>query len=272
MIEEELRKVQLLQLQMAREVKRICNKHQIQYFLDAGTMLGAVRHKGFIPWDDDLDIGFLRDQYDRFLQVAPGELSKKYYLQNCDSDDAYGLTFSKIRLKGTKFVESISQQNAAAKEIYIDLFPYDNRSNDEKKANKEAGKFRILSHLLMIKCHIYVWKGQGLKKWLKFFPFCVLSLFYTKQGLRNRIEELTGMHRKENCREVYIHDGTSAYYWHFPKKMLEELVLAEFEGEDFPIPRDFDRFLKTAYGDYEKLPPEGERKTHNIIELDFGVY
>ena len=116
---EELKKVQTLQLEMAKEVKRICEKHGIQYFLDAGTMLGAVRHKGFIPWDDDLDIGFLREEYDKFLQVAPQELSERYYLQNSMSDDDYGMVFSKIRLKGTKFVETISQENSADRKSVV---------------------------------------------------------------------------------------------------------------------------------------------------------
>lgn len=268
----ELRKVQLLQLQMAKEVKRICEKHQIKYFLDAGSMLGAVRHHGFIPWDDDLDIGFLRDEYDKFLEVAPKELGSQYYIQNSSMDDNYGLAFSKIRLKGTKFVENMSQQNAAAKEIYIDLFPYDNRNNDEKSAQREAFQFRILTHLFMIKCRMYVWKGQGFKKWLKFLPFQFLALFYSKTSLRSKIEEIVSLHKDETCERVFERDGTVAYFWHMPKQILEKQIMMKFEDEEFPVPEDYDSFLSRAYGDYMTLPPEEKRKTHNIIELDFGVY
>lgn len=266
----ELRKVQLLQLEMAKEVKRICEKYRINYFLDAGSMLGAVRHGGFIPWDDDLDIGFLREEYERFICLAPQELSEKYYIQNSTLDDNYGLVFSKIRLKGTKFVENISQKNNASKEIYIDLFPYDNRSGDEVLAKKEAGQFRILTHLLLIKCNVYVWKGQGIKKWVKFLPLYIFALFCSKKWLRMRIEQLTGRHRNEKCEKVFVHDGTAAHYWYFSKKLLEELMDIEFEGEKFKIPQNYDEFLTTAYGNYMKLPPKEKRKTHNIIELDFG--
>ncbi len=272
MNEKELRKVQVLQLEMAKEVKRICEKYGIAYFLDAGSMLGAVRHKGFIPWDDDLDIGFLKEDYDKFVNVAKSELNEKYYLHDSSTDDGYGLVFGKIRLKGTRFVENMSEKSSSAKEIYIDLFPYDNRAENERDATKEAAQFRLLTHLLMIKCKMYVWRGQGVKKWVKFLPFRILAMFYTKQGLRKKIDSLTTKHALEHTTEVYIHDGTAAYYWHFPRYLLEQLTDMEFEGELFPIPQDYDRFLTIAYGDYMELPPESKRKTHNIIELDFGKW
>lgn len=96
---EILRKVQLAQLDMAKEVKRICNKYNINYFMDSGTLLGAVRHKGFIPWDDDLDFGMLREDYEKFLKVAPTELNSKYFLQTWKNDDGFPYGFSKIRKK-----------------------------------------------------------------------------------------------------------------------------------------------------------------------------
>ena len=83
---------------------------------------------------------------------------------------------------------------------------------------------------------------------------------------------LTRRHEKEECRQVYIHDGTAAYYWYFPKKILQKTVMVEFEKELFPIPQRFEEFLSTAYGNYMELPPKEKRKTHNIIELDFGEY
>ena len=97
-------------------------------------------------------------------------------------------------------------------------------------------------------------------------------MFYAKQGLRKEIDSLTTKHALEHTTEVYIHDGTAAYYWHFPRYLLEQLTDMEFEGELFPIPQDYDRFLTIAYGDYMELPPESKRKTHNIIELDFGKW
>lgn len=101
-----LRKVQLTQLEILKEVDRICTKHGIKYWLSGGTQLGAVRHNGFIPWDDDLDIDMMREDFNRFLKIARTELQESYYLQDWFTEKAYGLPFAKIRKNNTLFVEA----------------------------------------------------------------------------------------------------------------------------------------------------------------------
>ena len=101
-----LRKLQLTQVEMLKEIRRVCEKLNIQYFLIDGTLLGAVRHKGFIPWDDDLDIAMTRPEYDKFVKFAPNELSTEYFLQNWHSDPAYALPYSKLLMNGTKLIET----------------------------------------------------------------------------------------------------------------------------------------------------------------------
>ena len=99
----------MIQLEMLKEVKRICEEHDIKYFLDSGTLLGAIRHKGFIPWDDDLDVAFIREEYNKFLNVASKELDNRFFLQTWNNDNEYALPFSKIRMNNTKFVENNSK-------------------------------------------------------------------------------------------------------------------------------------------------------------------
>ena len=125
MDKETLRKVQLAQLEIAKEFKRICDENQLQYFMDSGTLLGAVRHKGFIPWDDDMDFGMMRDQYEKFLSVAPDILGEKFFIQTWSSDENYPYAFCKIGKKDTVYRESVSQKSKMHHELYIDIFPYD---------------------------------------------------------------------------------------------------------------------------------------------------
>ena len=99
-----LRNVQLVQLEIAKEVKRICEQNNISYFMDGGTLLGAVRHKGFIPWDDDLDFGFTRDNYEKFIATAKKNLSSEFFLQTWDSDREYGYAFAKIPIPTTLMI------------------------------------------------------------------------------------------------------------------------------------------------------------------------
>lgn len=127
-----LRKVQLEQLCIAKEIKRVCDENGIQYFLDAGTLLGAVRHHGFIPWDDDLDIGMKRDEYERFCKIAPKALHKEFYWQEWRNDKEYALPFGKVRKRNTIYIEERSHiltENG----FYVDVFPYDYAPTDENK-------------------------------------------------------------------------------------------------------------------------------------------
>jgi len=125
-MDEMMEEIHKIQFEMALEVKRICQNHNIEYFLIAGTLLGAVRHKGFIPWDDDLDIGMLRIDYNKFISLAPIEMDKKYVLQTWDTDPGFALPSAKLRKSGTKYIERNSQKANIHNGIFIDIFPFDN--------------------------------------------------------------------------------------------------------------------------------------------------
>lgn len=181
---EILRKVQLAQLDMAKEVKRICNKYNINYFMDSGTLLGAVRHKGFIPWDDDLDFGMLREDYEKFLKVAPTELNSKYFLQTWKNDDGFPYGFSKIRKKNTIYIEAIDQKTSGHKELWIDIFPYDVYPDDVDCRKEQGKKLMKYRYTLMMKVGMTPWARHSgiIEKILvfcKYIPYILLSKMKT---------------------------------------------------------------------------------------------
>lgn len=266
---KELRDVQLSELYILKEIKRICDKHDIKYFLTGGTMLGAIRHKGFIPWDDDIDIAMVKEEYDNFLEVAPNELGQEFFLDNENTDADYGLVFSKVRLLGTKFVELKGNWNATHNEIFVDVFPYYYVSEDTEERRKIGRKLTFLTQLLLVKSGYRVWIGESMVKKMKFFPIRIISHLYSKTGLRTKINGLTNIY---SSRTSYTcpHNGSKLgyLYWIIPRHIFDEYITVQFEDEQFSIPKDYATCLKTFYGEnYMSLPPEDKRITHRPVEL-----
>lgn len=275
-----LRKVQLLQLEMAKEVKRICKVLGINYFLDSGTLLGAVRHKGFIPWDDDLDIGMLRSDYDRFVKEAPALLDKKYFLQTWHSDSNFALPFAKVRLNGTAYIEEAAQFSLAHNGIYVDVFPYDVYPQYTQKSLK----FRTdrLVHVAYKTCLLKKsgykilsrQEGNIYKRTLRLMKYClvkVVSSIVKREMLIKAYEKLCISHNQEETDYYYEQAGASAYGdWLIPKKCFDSYVMLPFEDDAFQCPKSYDLYLKSVYGNYMELPPEDKRANrHGIIRVTF---
>ena len=177
------KQLQLAQLKIAKEIKRICEKNNINYFLDAGSMLGAVRHEGFIPWDDDMDIGMLDEDYKKFLKIASKEIGEEFFLDNYELDKEYGLVFSKVRLKDTLYRERLGSTTAKHQEIFVDVFPYFYRPENEKERKVQSNKLRILAQIFMAQSGFKVWKGnKGISK-VKFLPIIILSKICKKDDI-----------------------------------------------------------------------------------------
>lgn len=272
---EDLRHLQMLQLKLACEVRRICEKNNIQYFLEAGSCLGAVRHNGFIPWDDDLDMGMVRAEYDRFVEACKTDLSEEYFLQTNDTDKHFGYVFAKLRLKDTHFTEKIAGESGSIDGIYIDIFPYDKVPDDEKLRQRLGYKVRYYSLLLRIRCKYKPWIYHGgAREWLKYAPFRFLAVFYSREKLVARINAIMTKYNGTDAKRMTLCDNLSYNKTVYDADNILNLEKHMFEGEEFYIPADYKRYLTATYGpDYMTPPPVDKRNsTHKIMTVDFGKY
>ena len=269
-----LRDVQIEMLKIAKEVKRVCDENGIQYFLDSGTLLGAVRHKGFIPWDDDLDIGMMREEYDRFMEVAPSCLSSNYYLQTWDTDSGYPMPFAKVRKKGTVYLEAVAQYSRAGYELYVDIFPYDVYPSEKTQRIAQGMKLEFYKNILLMQCHYAPWNGKRsllarIKSRMLYLPFMILSALFKRETIKRKYNDTMRLYNRHPTKYVYENGGASRYgKWVMPMECFESFIPLPFEDSSFSAPVGWDMYLKSAYGDYMTPPPEGKRENrHNILDV-----
>ncbi|MDN7013851.1 LicD family protein [Methanoculleus sp. FWC-SCC3] len=262
-----LHTLQLLELKVLLELKRICDKHQIKYFLAWGTLLGAVRHRGFIPWDDDIDVGMLRSEYAKFLTVCNDELSQEYYLQTFESDSGYANSHAKIRLNGTEYLEPANKDILEHKGIFIDIFPLDHIPNNYLSQKIHRFKLMALSEACLIKygyrTEILTLKGKAFHLGLQY-----LAKIFSKDQVIKMREEMLQKYNGERT-DFYAFGASRCY---FPAEIFENFSELEFEGFKFRVPEGYTTYLECTYGDYMTLPPEDKRIRHTSYSPDFGRY
>ncbi len=270
MTNEVLRKVQLVELDIAKEVKRVCEENGIRYFLYRGTFLGAVRHQGFIPWDDDMDFGMLREDYEKFRKLAPEKLGKDYCFQDWHTDENYALPFGKVRKRGTVFVEAKCAR-LPENGIYIDIYPLDFAPQGEDNKKALATKLLHLFRLKLMKSRYTPWMEEDKIIWKKrigYLAYQTAALFTSHQSLIRKYETL--VNQVPGGDTLYEQSALPIAYY-FDKEWLSKTREYPFEDTTFAGPEDCDAFLSSLYGNYMELPPVGKRENrHQIQELDFG--
>ncbi len=273
-VKEQMQRLHSCHLILAGEIKRICEKHGIRYFIVAGTLLGAIRHGGFIPWDDDMDIAMLRSDYERFIEVAKTELSDKFFLQSFETDESFGLPFAKLMLEGTIFTERSTSKNTAHKGIYVDIFPFDNVPDDPKKQSKQNKKLYFLKRLLLAKQnYLIAEKGQFIKA-LVYFSLKALGIFTSKKGLQNALLKEMKRYNGESTKRICLFGGAYGYFKEsVEREWFTDVTELSFEDTSFSAPKKYIKYLEYFYGDYMALPPEDKRyNRHNVLKLEFGPY
>lgn len=258
--------LQKKELDMVREFLKICEKHNLKYFMAGGTFLGAVRHKGFIPWDDDIDIGMYRQDYDKFLEIAEQELSYPYKIQtykNCKSHHYYFSHIVDTRYK----VRRMGSLDKREEYVWIDIFPYDGLPKGKFKSSIIYLRllfYRFCYHMAYFEKINIARKDRAMwqKVMLRILEVIYKVCKFDKDKWRNKIDVLLKKQNIEACDKIMSFMGVKLQKEIFPKRIYDELKDYQFEDIHMKGPVDYDRVLGQMYGEYMSLPPVDKRVSH----------
>ena len=250
----DIRDVQKAEMEILLEFDRVCKLHSIPYILFTGTMLGAVRHNGFIPWDDDIDVAMAREDYRRFVTACHQDLGDGYFLQDHESDPYYRENIAKVRKDGTVFQEARYEGLPMHQGVFIDIFPLDSLHGNRLVDTLHSQSVFLIS-LIRASINAVKMLDRGRRGRIR--------------GLLNRVEKsvqraqvrymgIFNGHRTEHL----VPFGLCRHQWRryrIRRDDLVDTVTLDFEGHGFPVPRGYDRVLRDAYGDYMELPAPEER-------------
>ncbi len=253
---DELRQLQIIELEMLAEVDRICRKHKINYSVDAGTLLGAVRHKGFIPWDDDLDVMFLHDDYEKFFEACKTDLdTTRFFFQDHRTDPGYRWGYGKIRRLGTEYIKAGQEKLKQKTGICIDVFDLENVPDGGKQRKKFNRQMFCIRKLL------YAALGRTNEKNL-FMRIWYSLLYLIPSKLTHKIKD-----KKTAKYNSVITQNVNCHMWPikkceygFPRELFSGFTDMEFEGLKIMAIKGYDEYLRMRYGNYMELPPMEQRK------------
>lgn len=270
---EQIQKIQELEVKNLRVLQSVCQQLNIEFVLCDGSLIGTVKYKGFVPWDDDLDVAMLREDYMRFVQEAPALLPEDYHLQTPYSDKKTPHPFSKLRLKGTKCVEFVNHRIKMEHGIYVDIYPIDRMPDDDEALLKSFKKYQWLTYFYVIRQSPYPPVAGGgfkrkVKNVVKHLVSAALHLIPQRCFIKRIDSVMTRYNHLETKRwgNLCFPEPKNLYYDMFP---FEDGVFEEIRVK---IPKNWDQHLALKYGNYMELPPEEERLGHKPYILDFGKY
>ncbi len=261
----DIKYVQEMELSILHKIDELCKKHNIQYFLTGGTLIGAVRHKGFIPWDDDLDIAMFRNDYERFVKTAEKEFSNPYLLKDFREDENYARIFAKVFRTDTDYCSEYYQNRLDETGIWIDVFPIDFiRAKNIDEARQKAEKRLALSWPFAVIDEDRRQKNNELSAKMKILSRVLKILPVV--ALRKMMVKIYTVDNKRKCDFITnygrgVKSQTMPIDYYLPGKLLK------FEDQDCLVPQKYHEILTSAYGDYMKLPDvEKQKPKHDLVK------
>lgn len=259
------RKLQLKILDIVKVIDKLCRDNDIEYYILYGSALGAIRHKGFIPWDDDFDIGMTYDNYIRFLEICEKKLDKdKYYVQTPTKEKNYYLSFSKIRDITTTLIEEENKDIDIVRSVYVDVFPLVGVPNNKFKEN-----ILKINRAFMLSANKNIINNKILSKIFN----GILKIFGRKRILKYSSKRCFKYNTKDCNYWCSIADGDGFEQNKLKKNIYGKPKYIDFEDIKLPVPEKTDAYLKNIYGDYMKIPSKEQIKAreHTPYYLDLNM-
>lgn len=248
-------------LEILKVFDAFCRKHNLKYSISGGTLLGAVRHGGFIPWDDDIDVMMIRSEYDKFIELSQKEMDNGYEVMSLHTHPGYCLRFAKLIDKNTTLIEF--EKNPYLLGAYVDIFPMDGIPNDEKVYRNQAKRFNRYWKA------VYHWYTSRGNKGLRFIAKKAVARFWSTSEYDAvlKADKIALEHTFEDTRDVTYWGG---YYGHrdvYERSIYERYKTIEFEGMNVMCVEKVEYYLTRLFGDYMKLPPKEKQVTHHYCHF-----
>ena len=254
-----LNDLQKCQIKILEEIDRVCQLNEIDYFLAYGTCLGAIRHEGFIPWDDDIDICMTIDNLEKFKNCS-NDFADNYFIQTADSDNEYGLMIARVRDCNTTLIERSEADRDINHGVFVDVYPLFDCPNNRLKHGI------LLLHALVYRLFLYNAPPQNKGKLVTLGAKVLLRL--VPDLLRKKLITYSFNHMRKYRDEEYV---TSLYagdgHIRYKKNWFQTVRLISFEYLMMPVPYDAEAYLSAIYGDYMKLPPKEKQCIHHDYEF-----
>lgn len=265
-----IKETQEISLEILHTIASICETQNLRYALIYGTLIGAIRHKGYIPWDDDVDIMMPRPDYNKLLDYLKHHLREYPYLKVFNREECKEYPYMITRISDDRYEIEMKNEKPFGMGVFIDIYPYDGMGKTKREAIKYGMKGDHLSSLCYqaSREHFAIETTTSIFRKIIKYPVYKLAKFIGKDFFQNKLEKLAGIKDYESSEYIgcviWLSWGEKDI---FPRRWFDETIMMPFGKYEFRVPKEYDKVLRHEYGDYMQLPPEKDRIGHHHFKV-----